>query len=108
MRRVAAAAAMAAVAATALLFALRNPWPQFVQQHWQALEKKLAAGDQQPQPVAPPTWQAYRRALASSPAELDALLARQAASAAPPSGPSTPVGLSTLWNPDGSRSLGDM
>lgn len=108
VRRFAVAAAIGAIVGTWWLSGRGGNWPRFVHQHMAELEKKIIALHETSQPPAPPTLLAYRQALAQSPAELDALLARQGAIAAAPSGQFTPVDLPTLWNPDASRSLGKM
>lgn len=108
VRRLAIAAAIAAVVGAWWLSGLHRNLPRFVHQHMAQLEKKLIAFHETAEPPTPPTLLAYRQALAQSPDELDALLARQGAVAASPSTQFTPVGLPTLWNPDASRSLGKM
>jgi hypothetical protein len=59
-------------------------------------------------PLEPPTLLVYRRAMLRSPAELEALLDRQARSGSAPDNEVMRVSMLTLWNSDLHPSTGDM
>ena len=102
----AAAAAIAVVGGAWLTFGPRGQMPDIVERHAPVIGPDLAAAIDLP--LEPPTLLVYRRALAQSPAELDALLDRQATTGASPDNRLTPVGVLTLWNADFHPSLGEM
>jgi hypothetical protein len=66
----------------------------------------VAANESNPTP--PPTLLAYRRALAQSPAELDALLDRQVGAGCSSDNQIMPAGVMTLWNAKFPSPLGTM
>jgi hypothetical protein len=102
----AAAAAVVIGGGAWLTLALRAPMQDRVERHAIVIEPNLAADDQSP--LEPPTLIAYRQALARSPAELDALLDRQATTGVTPNNQFTPVGVLMLWNAAPNASRGEM
>lgn len=101
-RRVALAAGIAAVVAAGAALNWHGRQLVRVHQRFYQWQQQLVALGEAPPRAAPPTLLAYRRALAQSPAELDAMLARQAAAGGAPSGHVVSAGLPTFWNPDAS------
>jgi hypothetical protein len=112
---IAAAAAVVVVAGAWLKFSDPQHWPHFIHSHLKQVEKTLIAirdpraSEARTAPVAPPTLMSYRQALTQSPAELDALLARQSATGAAPQRSRAPAAdVLTLWNANLNSQTGEM
>jgi hypothetical protein len=105
--QVAAAAAAIAVGGGAwLTLGPHEQSPDVVERQGPVIEPDLAAAIELS--LEPSTLLVYRRALNQSPAELNALLDRQATTGATPDNQLTPVGVLTLWHADIPASLGEM
>jgi hypothetical protein len=102
----AAAAVIIIVAGAWLTLVNRRSSPEFAERPipMNAPDLALAING----PIEPPTLFVYRRALDRSPAELYALLDRQATTGSVPSDEFTRAGVLTLWSANLHPSLGEM
>jgi hypothetical protein len=105
--QIAAAAAAIAVGGGAwLALGPHGQMPDRVERQPPVSEPDLAAAIELS--LEPPTLLVYRRALAQSALELEALLDRQATTGATPDNQFRPASVLTLWNANLHPSLGDM
>jgi hypothetical protein len=103
--KTAAAAALVIAAGTWTLLARNVPPPHRIDRGAPSAQTIAASGSA---PTPPPTLLAYRRALAQSPAELDALLDRQVGAGRSSDNQFMPAGVMTLWNANLHSPLGTM
>jgi hypothetical protein len=106
--QVAAAAAVVIVAVGGAWLALsrRGEAPDQIVRRDAAVQPELVVAVDSP--TGPTTLAVYQQALMHSPAELDALLDRQAIAGAARSGELLPAATFTLWNADLHSPLGEM
>ena len=99
-----AAAAMVAAVGTWFAWGRRGELPDLAGRQLPAVAAELAVANKWSTP--PLTFAVYRQALTRSPADLEALLDRQASESA--RNQFTPGGMPTVWNANFRSSLGEM